>query len=321
MGSRWSCQKAGDTCHRGTKSCGVQTKQSCRWGVDSWKVQIPAFYHGKHWEGVSASQAERGGSLRELGQHCLSQGESIRTVKRLGGSSYPRNPNLAELQMESGQLAIEQREPGVVGSLSGTGCMIASQLYCREDSYVEIYHLIIMETQQNLVSFFPMKTWALCFLLMIFLAQGGKGAVVRPSCKLEKSLFQQRFITQQIILLAREGSLLDNDTSTRFLERSLFSDVEDKDRCYLMKGILSFTVRDVLMSYQEKFPPYMQDVLAFLNGLKSKLNKCTMKGDDSHIQKKIDSMKSQLKQMGKDGEIKVIGEVDLLFTFLGKYCV
>ncbi|XP_027709948.1 interleukin-22 [Vombatus ursinus] len=180
--------------------------------------------------------------------------------------------------------------------------------------------MTVKETQKGLESFFHMATLALCFLLITLLVQGGEGASVKSSCKLEKSTFQQRYISHRIISLAQKGSLFDNETSTRLLERSMFNDVEDTNRCYMMKEILNLVLKEALPPHQQKFKSDMQDVLPFLHDLKSKLNGCTLKGDGSPVQRKIDNVKSKLKQLGKNGEIKAISELDLLFMFLRRYC-
>uniref|UniRef100_A0A4X2M1F4 Interleukin 26 n=1 Tax=Vombatus ursinus TaxID=29139 RepID=A0A4X2M1F4_VOMUR len=127
---------------------------------------------------------------------------------------------------------------------------------------------------KGLESFFHMATLALCFLLITLLVQGGEGASVKSSCKLEKSTFQQRYISHRIISLAQKGSLFDNETSTRLLERSMFNDVEDTNRCYMMKEILNLVLKEALPPHQQKFKSDMQDVLPFLHDLKSKLNGC-----------------------------------------------
>ncbi|XP_020845969.1 interleukin-22 isoform X2 [Phascolarctos cinereus] len=180
--------------------------------------------------------------------------------------------------------------------------------------------MTVKETRKDLESFFHMATWALWFLVMILLAQGAEGASVKSACKLGKSTFRQHSISHRIMSLAQQGSLFDNETSTRLLESSMFSDVEATNHCYMMKEVLNLVLKEVLPPYQQKFQSDMQDVLSFLHDLKSKLSGCTLKGDGSPVQRKINDVKSKLKQLGKNGEIKAISELDLLFRFLGRHC-
>ncbi|XP_068937856.1 interleukin-22 [Petaurus breviceps papuanus] len=177
-----------------------------------------------------------------------------------------------------------------------------------------------MKTQQILESFFHMGSLTLCFLLVTLLAQGGEGTSTKSSCKLRKSNLQPRFISHQIITLAKIASLSDEDTSTRLLESSMFNQVEDTNRCYLMKEILSLVLKKVSVSYPQKFQRYMRDVLPFLHDVKTKLNGCTLMSNGSRVQRQIDIMRNKLIQLGKNGEIKTISEMDLLLMFLRKYC-
>ncbi|XP_036614919.1 interleukin-22 [Trichosurus vulpecula] len=176
-----------------------------------------------------------------------------------------------------------------------------------------------METQQLLENFFRKRTLALCFLLMTLLAQG-EGASIKPSCKLKKSSFQGNFISNQTISLARMASLSDNDTSTRLLEHSMFKHVEDTNRCYLMKEILNLVLKEVSPSYPQKFEQYLRDVWPYLHNIRNRLGGCALKGNGSDVQRQIDNMKCKLKQLGKNGVIKIISELDLLLLLLQNHC-
>ncbi|XP_056654419.1 interleukin-22 [Monodelphis domestica] len=170
------------------------------------------------------------------------------------------------------------------------------------------------------LSFFRMESLALGFLLLALLAQGIEGAVVRSPCKLPKSEFHLNEISNQIVNMSQMASLEDMDTSTRFIDSSLFQDVATVDRCYVMKLVLDFALSEGVKPYGDKFQPYTQHVFNFLTSLKSKLSKCVMKFDNIHVLEKIAAMKNKLKQIGKDGGIKIVSELDLLFLYLKKSC-
>ncbi|KAM8980766.1 interleukin-22-like [Sarcophilus harrisii] len=175
-----------------------------------------------------------------------------------------------------------------------------------------------METRQGLLkSFFPIKTLALCFLLMTLLAQGGEGA---SKCKIARSIFQARHINNQIYYLSKMASDADDDTTTRFIGRLIVKDVEETNRCYVMKEVLNFQLREVLLSYEQKYEKYMRDVLPFLNNVKSKLSSCTMNGDTSKVRRTIDDMRSKVKKLGKHAVVKAMSEMDLMLLYLQGYC-
>ncbi|XP_074077155.1 interleukin-22 [Macrotis lagotis] len=174
-----------------------------------------------------------------------------------------------------------------------------------------------METEQGLENF-SRKTLTL-LLLMTLLIQG-EGASLKAFCRVEKGIFKQLLISRQIILLAKNASLLDNDTNTRFIDHSLFNNVQEADHCFVMREVLNLQLKEVLIPSRDKYQPYMHDVLSFLKDLKTRLNHCTMNSDETVVQKKVDSMKHKIKEMGKDGEVKVISELDLLLYYLRKSC-
>ncbi|XP_044539479.1 interleukin-22, partial [Gracilinanus agilis] len=128
-----------------------------------------------------------------------------------------------------------------------------------------------MDTKQ---SFFRMESLALGFLLIVLLAQGIEGAVVNASCKLQKSDFHVNNINNQIINMSQAASLVDQDTSTRFIDSSLFQGVQMVDRCYLMKLVLDFALTEGVKPYGDRFEPYTQDVFSFFTSLQSKLRNC-----------------------------------------------
>uniref|UniRef100_A0A8D1ZC10 Interleukin 22 n=1 Tax=Sus scrofa TaxID=9823 RepID=A0A8D1ZC10_PIG len=162
---------------------------------------------------------------------------------------------------------------------------------------------------------------ASCLLLLALWAQGGAAVPITHHCKLDQSNFQQPFITNRTFTLAQEASLADNNTDVRLIGNNLFQGVNQmRERCYLVKQVLNFTLEEVLFPNSDRFHPYMQEVASFLDSLSKKLSQCRIKGDDQHIQRNVNNFKDTVKKLGESGEIKVIGELYLLFMALKNEC-
>ncbi|XP_076775304.1 interleukin-22 [Arvicanthis niloticus] len=162
---------------------------------------------------------------------------------------------------------------------------------------------------------------ASCLLLIALWAQEADALPINSQCKLEVSNFQQPYIVNRTFMLAQEASLADNNTDVRLIGEELFRGVNVKDQCYLMKQVLNFTLEDVLLPQSDRFQPYMQEVVSFLTKLSNQLSPCHISGNDQHIQKNVRELKETVKQLGESGEIKAIGELDLLFMSLRKACI
>uniref|UniRef100_A0A8C6RJV3 Interleukin-22 n=1 Tax=Nannospalax galili TaxID=1026970 RepID=A0A8C6RJV3_NANGA len=160
-----------------------------------------------------------------------------------------------------------------------------------------------------------------CLLLIGLWTQEGSALPITSHCKLDRSNFQQPYITNRTFMLAQEASLADNNTDVRLIGGKLFEGVKTEEHCYLMKQVLNFTLEEVLLPQSDRFQPYMQEVVSFLTKLSSKLSLCRIEGDDQHIQKNVQELKDTVKKLGESGEIKVIGEMDLLFMSLGNTCI
>ncbi|XP_016055394.1 PREDICTED: interleukin-22 [Miniopterus natalensis] len=179
-----------------------------------------------------------------------------------------------------------------------------------------------MATLQKSASFSLMGTLAAsCLLLIALSVQGGAAVPIRSHCTLDKSNFQQPYITNRTFMLAKEASLVDNNTDVRLIGEKLFRGVKMSERCYLMKQVLNFTVEEVLLPQSDRFQPYMQEVVPFLARLSNKLSQCHIESDNQHIHRNVQKLKDTVKELGESGEIKAIGELDLLFMTLRNACI
>ncbi|XP_025857462.1 interleukin-22 [Vulpes vulpes] len=179
-----------------------------------------------------------------------------------------------------------------------------------------------MAALQKSVSSTLMGTLAAsCLLLIALWVQGGAALPINSHCRLDKSNFQQPYITNRTFMLAKEASLADNNTDVRLIGEKLFHGVNMGERCYLMKEVLNFTLEEVLLPQSDRFQPYMQEVVPFLARLSNKLSQCHIENDDQHIQRNVQKLKDTVQKLGENGEIKAIGELDLLFMALRNACV
>uniref|UniRef100_A0A8D2JJN2 Interleukin 22 n=1 Tax=Sciurus vulgaris TaxID=55149 RepID=A0A8D2JJN2_SCIVU len=179
-----------------------------------------------------------------------------------------------------------------------------------------------MTALQKSVSSSLMGTLAAsCLLLTALAVQGGVAVPISAHCWLDKANFQLSYITNRTFMMAEEASFADNNTDVRLIEDKLYQGVNMRERCYLMKQVLNFTLEEVLLPKLERFQPYMQEVVSFLNGLSNKLRLCHIEGDDKHIQENVQNLKDTVKKLGESGEIKVIGELNLLFMYLRNACI
>ncbi|XP_011372174.1 interleukin-22 [Pteropus vampyrus] len=179
-----------------------------------------------------------------------------------------------------------------------------------------------MTTPRKSVSFSLMRTLATgCLLLIALSVQEGAAVPIGSLCRLDKSNFQQPYITNHTFMLAKEARSADNNTDVRLIGEKLFRGVQMSERCYLMKQVLNFTLEEVLLPQSDRFQPYMQEVVPFLARLSNKLSQCHIKSDDQHIQRNVQKLKDTVKKLGESGEIKAIGELDLLFMTLRNVCI
>ncbi|KAI5769321.1 unnamed protein product [Gulo gulo] len=161
---------------------------------------------------------------------------------------------------------------------------------------------------------------ASCLLIALWV-QGGAAVPIGSHCRLANSDFEQPYITNRTFMLAGEASLADNNTDVRLIGDTLFHGVNKGDHCYLMKEVLNFTLEEVLLPQSHRFQPYMQEVVPFLTKLSNRLSQCQIDSDDQHIQRNVQNLKDTVKKLGEDGEIKAIGELNLLFMALRDACI
>ncbi|XP_010839868.1 PREDICTED: interleukin-22 isoform X2 [Bison bison bison] len=159
-----------------------------------------------------------------------------------------------------------------------------------------------------------------CLLVMVLCAQGGAAAPITSHCRLNESDFQEPYIFNHTFTLAQEASLADNITDVRLIGNKLFHGIHVTKRCYVLKQVLNFILEEVLFPQSDKFHPYMEKVVPFFSRLSKKLSQCHVESDNQHIQRNVQNLKNTVKKLGESGEIKVIGELNLLFTTLKREC-
>ncbi|XP_058936560.1 interleukin-22 [Kogia breviceps] len=178
-----------------------------------------------------------------------------------------------------------------------------------------------MAAQQKSMSSSLMGTLAAsCLFLMALWVQGGAAAPIVSHCLLDRANFQQPYITNRTFALAHEASLADNNTDVRLIGTKLFQGVNMMERCYTLKQVLNFTLEEVLFPQSNRFKPYMQEVVPFLARINKKLDQCRIQRDNQNIQRNVQNLKDTVKKLGESGEIKVIGELNLLFMALKNEC-
>ncbi|CAI9167934.1 unnamed protein product [Rangifer tarandus platyrhynchus] len=158
-----------------------------------------------------------------------------------------------------------------------------------------------------------------CLLILVLCAQGGAAVPITSHCRLNESDFQEPYIINYTFTLAQEASLADNITDVRLIGKKLFQGINVTKRCYLLKQVLNFTLEEVLLPQSDKFQPYMKEVVPFFSKLSKKLSQCH-EYDSQHIQRNVQNLKNTVKKLGESGEIKVIGELNLLFIALRREC-
>ncbi|XP_008146988.2 interleukin-22 [Eptesicus fuscus] len=179
-----------------------------------------------------------------------------------------------------------------------------------------------MATLQKSVNLSLMGTLAAsCLLLLALSVQGGAAVPIRSYCRLNESDFQVPYSTNYTFKMAAEVSLIDNNTDVCLIGKQLYHGVNVNEHCYVMKQVLNFTLEEVLLPESERFPPYMHQVVSFLENLSKKLSQCHIESDDQHIHRNVQKLKDTVKELGESGKIKAIGEVNLLFLYLKEACI
>ncbi|XP_038612068.1 interleukin-22 [Tachyglossus aculeatus] len=168
------------------------------------------------------------------------------------------------------------------------------------------------------------SAWILasCSLLLFLLVLKSQGAVVPlHGCRLKKSDFEASFINQHILNLSKKASDQDTITDIRLINSTFPQDVQARDRCYLMKRILNFTLEVVIPPRNPQLGPLFRDVKSFFSYLHRKLHYCNPITSGQQVERHVETMKKTVTQLGEKGTNKVIGELNLLFVALKHACV
>ncbi|NXR18771.1 interleukin-22 [Cinclus cinclus] len=181
-----------------------------------------------------------------------------------------------------------------------------------------------MASLQTLSKSFPgWVFFCCCFCLPLLLTSSLplKGAsTAHHTCRLRKINFQQFYIRNRTYTLAKMASASDKDTDNRLIGQQLFVNIRENNRCYLMKRVVEFVIKDVLLTEVKNQYPYVEEVAQFLASLTSELRSCQFSGKREHIEKNLEQMKNKMEQLGENGKTKAIGELDLLFDYMENAC-
>ncbi|NWR89073.1 IL22 protein, partial [Furnarius figulus] len=146
-------------------------------------------------------------------------------------------------------------------------------------------------------------------------------SMAHHGCRLRKTNFQQSYIRNRTYTLAKMVHALDKDTDNRLIGQQLYVNIRENNRCYLMKRAVEIVVKDVLLTTEVKNQySYVEEVAQFLASLTSELSTCKISGNREHIEKNLEQMKKKMEQLGENGKIKAIGELDLLFDYMENAC-
>ncbi|NXU65590.1 IL22 protein, partial [Horornis vulcanius] len=181
-----------------------------------------------------------------------------------------------------------------------------------------------MASLQTLPKSFPGWVFFCCccclpLLLTSSLPLKGTSAA-HHACRLRKINFQQPYIRNRTYTLAKTASASDKDTDNRLIGQQLFVNIKENNRCYLMKRVVEFVVKDVLLTEVKNQYPDVEEVAQFLASLTSELSGCQFSGKGEHIEKNLEQMKNKMEQLGENGKTKAIGELDLLFDYMENAC-
>ncbi|XP_066579953.1 interleukin-22 [Amia ocellicauda] len=124
---------------------------------------------------------------------------------------------------------------------------------------------------------------------------------------------------QRVNELARAAQQLDKDTETRLLNLPKnHTDMTNLFVCCLHVNIIDFYLRNVLNT-EEKYPHLTvvkQDLHRISTDLKEQGCAVTHVRNQQYVQK----FKEEYIKLGTNGQRKAIGEVDILFEYLSRFC-
>uniref|UniRef100_A0A8C0HHT1 Interleukin 22 n=1 Tax=Chelonoidis abingdonii TaxID=106734 RepID=A0A8C0HHT1_CHEAB len=142
----------------------------------------------------------------------------------------------------------------------------------------------------------------------------GRAGVAPAShaCRLRKINFQQSYIRNRTYTLAKLARLSDQDTDNRLIGQQLYINVQETNRCYVMKRVIEIIVDEVLLSAPKNHYPHIHEVAQFLAALRTELSGCVSM---AHFYRPW--LFPILPLLGKN---KAIGELDLLFDYMENAC-
>ncbi|XP_063302192.1 interleukin-22 [Pelobates fuscus] len=138
----------------------------------------------------------------------------------------------------------------------------------------------------------------------------------QSTCTLRRSYFLQPQLKKNIFSLAEEAQMLDKDTDNKIFGNNLFFNIMDEDYCSLMREVTSCVMENVLLTDVRKTFHHTEDAIIFFGNIMRELAGC--KVEEKQIKSNVEEMKNKIKMLGPEGQIKVIGELDLLFGHLRK---
>uniref|UniRef100_A0A8C3QNT3 Interleukin 22 n=1 Tax=Cyanoderma ruficeps TaxID=181631 RepID=A0A8C3QNT3_9PASS len=183
-----------------------------------------------------------------------------------------------------------------------------------------------MASLQTLSKSFPGWVFFCCCCCLPLLLTSSlplKGAsAAHHACRLRKINFQQPYIRNRTYTLAKTASASDKDTDNRLIGQQLFVNIRENNRCYLMKRVVEFVVKDVLLTEVKNQYPYVEEVAQFLASLTSELNSCVSNTGFLSLRLSLLPINLRMLQavLGENGKTKAIGELDLLFDYMENAC-
>nr|XP_033806972.1 interleukin-22 [Geotrypetes seraphini] len=148
------------------------------------------------------------------------------------------------------------------------------------------------------------------------------------SCSLRKGYFHHPYMRKRINELAEKAKSSDKDTVNRLIGSQLFLHVKAKNRCYLMKKVLNFTLEEVFLpEFKSQHPSesksqylHIRDVTLFLREIQKELEACKHTEQKQEIENNFEKLRNKTGELGESWKNKAVGELDLLFQHLESSC-
>ncbi|KAJ8402432.1 hypothetical protein AAFF_G00369210 [Aldrovandia affinis] len=167
--------------------------------------------------------------------------------------------------------------------------------------------------------------WTVLVAVMVLccLQQDASAGVIKqhPKIRYARSAPLRNIHTHKHVkVLAEHAQNLDNDTDTRLMPPANHSENQTNLYiCCLHANILDFYLWNILTTTE--IYPHLTSVRVNLHRVSRDLKGrgCPIKHVDDHGHSK--RFKEVFLKMGKKGENKAIGEIDILFDYLSRYCI